>query len=285
MGVVGRFLTFIRFSHTVFALPYALGALFVAADGLPSVRVLVLVVLAMVFARTSAMIFNRIADWEIDKRNPRTQGRHKLVSKQAAVVVLILNCLAFLAVCYGINRLSFVLAPVALAVVFFYSVTKRFTFYTQFFLGLSLSVAPVGAWIAVRGEFGLPALILAAGVLVWVAGFDIIYATQDLEFDRNEGLKSLVVRYGIAKSLGLAQWLHGLMFLFLVGFGFFAGLGWLYAAGMLLILGALVYEHFAAARLDTKSLNDAFFKSNAFVSFVFLAAVAGELALRRWGAL
>lgn len=279
--MVGRFLAFVRFSHTVFALPYALGSLLVAADGLPSTRLLLLVLAAMVLARTSAMLFNRVVDWEIDKRNPRTAGRHQLVRKSSAIAALVISSVGFVAITYWINALCLILSPLALLIIFFYSLTKRFTFYTQFFLGLALAVAPVGAWIAVKGQIAWPPMVLAAGVLLWVAGFDLIYATQDVDFDRKEGLKSLVVRLGVAKSLKLAQWLHGVMFLFLAAFGYFADLGWFYASGLALILGALFYEHLAAARLDVKSINDAFFKSNAFVSFVFLAAVAADLLIRR----
>ena len=158
--MIGRALTFIRFSHTVFAMPFALGAMLVAASGLPSPRIFGMVVLAMVFARTSAMTFNRLADWELDKRNPRTAGRHKLVSKPVAVGMLLASSAAFIVTTWGINSLCFFLSPVALLIVFFYSLTKRFTASAQFFLGLALAVAPVGAWLAVTGSFALPPLVL-----------------------------------------------------------------------------------------------------------------------------
>ena len=185
--MISRFLSFIRFSHTIFALPFALGSMFVAAHGLPSFRVFALVVMAMVFARTAAMTFNRLADWEIDKRNPRTAGRHKLVSKRLAIGACLLSALSFVGTAWMINPLCFALSPVALLIVFFYSLTKRFTHGAQFFLGLALGVAPIGAWIAVTGSFAMPPLVLGASVLCWVAGFDIIYATQDLDVDRREG--------------------------------------------------------------------------------------------------
>lgn len=275
--MIRRTLTFIRFSHTVFALPYALAALFVAADGRPHFRVLLLVVLAMVFARTAAMVFNRVADWEIDKRNPRTASRHKLVSKPWAMGLWAASSLGFLATCFFLNPLCFALSPLALAIVFLYSLTKRFTHFTQLFLGLALAVAPVGAWIAVRGQIGFPALVLAGGVLLWVAGFDIIYATQDVEFDRREGLKSLVVRFGVPKSLKLAQALHIAMFLLMICFGWAAHMGAVYFGALVAVSGALVYEHRSAAKQDVQAINAAFFKSNAFVSFVFLAAVLVDL--------
>jgi 4-hydroxybenzoate polyprenyltransferase len=270
---LARFLQFIRFSHTIFALPFALGALLVAANGRPSLRTVVLVLLCMILARTAAMLFNRVADWSIDQRNPRTASRHLLVSRRSAIAFLIVSAIAFVITAAAINRLSAVLAPVALAIVFFYSLTKRFTDWTHFFLGLALAIAPAGAWIAEKGRLGFPPLILGAGVVCWVAGFDLIYATQDLEFDRKEALRSLVVRFGIARSLQLAQWLHVLMFAAVVAFGVVAKLGLGYFAAMPLIAAALFYEHRAARRLDLAGINRAFFQSNAFVSAVFVLAV------------
>src|SRR5215471_6089411 len=179
IGPVARFLRLIRFSHTVFALPFALGALVVAANGWPSLRILLLVIACMVFARTAAMLFNRLVDWSLDQRNPRTASRHLLISKLSALLLLILSSAGFLLAASAINRLTFVLAPVALAFIFFYSVTKRFTSATHFFLGLSLAIAPIGAWIAQTERLGLAPIILAAGVICWVTGFDLIYATQD----------------------------------------------------------------------------------------------------------
>ncbi len=268
-----RLLRFVRFSHTIFALPFALGSMLVAADGLPTWKVCGLIVLAMVCARTAAMAFNRLADWQIDQRNPRTSARHTLVSRTGAVALLIVSSAAFVEVTLFINPLCFRLSPVALAIVFFYSLTKRFTSFSHFFLGLALSVSPVGAWLAVRGEWAFPPLILALAVLFWVAGFDIIYATQDHEFDRNEGLRSLVVKLGVPRSLVWAQRLHWMMLLVLAAFGWFAGLGAAYY-GMLAAIGAaVVYEHRSAARLDVEAINRAFFASNAFVGVVFVAGI------------
>jgi 4-hydroxybenzoate polyprenyltransferase len=167
-----------------------------------------------------------------------------------------------------------------LAVVFFYSLTKRFTDFSHFFLGLALAVAPAGAWIAERGRLDLPPLVLGFGVICWVAGFDLIYATQDYEFDRREGLRSLVVRLGIPRSLRLAQWLHLAMWAALGAFGVLAQLGPIYYCAMPLIAAALYYEHRSAARLDLTAINRAFFQSNAFVSAVFLAAVAAATLIR-----
>src|SRR6266403_1871020 len=200
-GPVSRFFRLIRFSHTIFALPFALGALIVAAHGLPSLRTLLLVVICMVFARTAAIIF-------------------------------------------------------------FYSVTKRFTSATHFFLGLALAIAPVGAWIAQTGHIDLAPLVLAAGVICWVAGFDLIYATQDYDFDRREGIRSLVVKFGIARSLRVAQLLHLFAFAALIVFGVVAQLGGVYFWSMPLIAAALFYEH-KTEKLDLIGINREFFQSNA----------------------
>ncbi len=274
---VGRFFELIRFSHTIFALPFALGALLVATRGRPSARVFILVLLCMVFARTAAMLFNRIVDWSLDQRNPRTAARHTLLPRATAILLLIASTLAFVATAGAINRLTLWLAPLALAVIFFYSLTKRFTAASHFFLGLALAIAPIGAWIAGTGTLAFAPLLLAVGVIAWVAGFDLIYATQDLEFDRGEALHSLVVRIGILRSLRVAQTLHLVMFATLLGFGFAASLGVIYFCGMPLVAAALFYEHRSAARLDLAGINRAFFQSNAFVSAVFLFSVWAAL--------
>lgn len=273
-----RFLRLIRFSHTVFALPFALGALLVAANGRPSARTLLLVLVCMVLARTAAMLFNRLSDWSLDQRNPRTATRHRLLDKSAAWMLLALSTIGFLMASAAINRTTLLLAPVALLIIFFYSLTKRFTNATHFFLGLALAAAPAGAWIAQTGRLDFPPLVLGAGVVCWVAGFDLIYATQDVDFDRREKLHSMVVSLGVAQSLRVAQGLHFLMFLSLVAFGFSAKLGIIYYGAMPLIAAALVYEHRAARRLDLAAINRAFFQSNAFVSAIFVAAVA----IDRW---
>jgi 4-hydroxybenzoate polyprenyltransferase len=278
-GPIARFFRLIRFSHTVFALPFALGALVVAANGWPSLRILLLVLICMVFARTAAMLFNRLVDWSLDQRNPRTASRHLLVSKSVAVTLLVFSSAGFVLAAAAINRLTFVLAPVALLVIFFYSLTKRFTSATHFFLGLALAVAPVGAWIAQSGRIDVAPLVLAAGVICWVAGFDLIYATQDYDFDRREGIRSLVTKLGIAQSLRLAQLLHLLALVALIGFGLVAKLGPVYCWSMPLVAAALVYEH-KIEKLDLAGINRAFFQSNAFVSAVFLVAVCVDRLMR-----
>ena len=227
----------------------------------------------MAFARTAAMLFNRLLDWHIDQRNPRTASRHLLATRTTIIVALVVHSAAFIAFAYFINSLAFALSPIALAIVFFYSITKRFTAMTHFFLGLALGIAPIGAWIAQTGRPGIPSLILAAAVICWVGGFDLIYATQDYDFDRREGLHSLVVRLGVAKSLRLAQFLHLVMLAGLIVFGLVAALGAIYFSAMILIAAALWYEHRSARQLDISGINRAFFKSNAFVSAIFLIAV------------
>lgn len=277
-NVLTRFLRLIRFSHTIFALPFALGALLVAANGHPALRTLLLVLACMVLARTAAMLFNRLSDWSLDQKNPRTAARHRLLEKSIVWTLLVISSVGFLLTSAAINRMSGFLSPIALLIIFFYSLTKRFTSATHFFLGFALAVAPAGAWIAQTGRLDLPPLVLGAGVICWVAGFDLIYATQDVDFDRREGLRSLAVKLGVAQSLRLAQWLHFLMFLALIAFGLVAKLGMIYYAAMPLVAAALFYEHRSAGKLDLAGINRAFFQSNAFVSAIFVAAVAAD----RW---
>ena len=271
--MIARALQFVRFSHTIFALPFALGSMLVAARGVPSWKTVALIVLAMVFARTAAMTFNRLADWKIDQANPRTEGRHRLIPRGVAIVLLVASTVAFVVAASFINRLCFVLSPVALAIVFFYSFTKRFTSFSHFFLGLALSVSPVGAWLAVTGHFAFSPLVLALAVLLWVAGFDIIYATQDHEFDRAAGLRSLVGPLGIPRSLARPERLHWLIGGELRLWGIAANLGVAFYASLALVAAALIYEHRSAARLDVAAINRAFFSSNAFVGVVFVAGV------------
>ena len=273
LSAFGRFLRLIRFSHTIFALPFALGALIVAATGIPSPRVMVLVLVCMICARTAAMLFNRWVDWSVDQRNPRTASRHLLLPKSAVLGLLVVSSIAFVIAAASINHLTFMLSPVALGIVFLYSLTKRFTSATHFFLGAALAVSPIGAWIAETGKFAIEPFVLAAGVVCWVAGFDLIYATQDVDFDKREGLHSLVVRLGIERSLRLAQLLHLFLWIALIVFGLISRLGPIYFCAMALIAAALFLEHRSARTLDIAAINRAFFQSNAFVSAVFLAAV------------
>jgi 4-hydroxybenzoate polyprenyltransferase len=278
--MIANFLRFIRFSHTIFALPFALGSMFVAAHGLPSWQIIALILLAMVFARTAAMTFNRIADWEIDKRNPRTVGRHKLLPKNIAILACVISTLLFFLTTYFINPLCFALSPVALIVILGYSYAKRFTNFAQFVLGLALAIAPVGAWLAVTGQFAAPPLILAAAVLMWTAGFDIIYATQDYEVDKREGLRSIVVWLGLSRALTLAVVLHTAALFALAGFGLCAALGTAYFIALALMTGALVYEHLLAHKGDVGAINAAFFQANAAVGLFFVIGTLVDQLLR-----
>ncbi len=273
---VTRFLRLIRFSHTIFALPFALGALVVAANGLPATRLLLLVLVCMVAARTAAMLFNRWVDWSIDQRNPRTAVRHTLLGRGPVLLLLLISSALFVAAAAQINRWTLWLSPVALVIVCFYSITKRFTHATHFFLGAALAIAPIAAWIAQRGEIALPPIVLATGVLCWVSGFDLIYATQDYEFDRREGLHSLVVKLGIGRALRVAQLLHLLTVCALIGFGILAHLGPIYFGALLPIIAALWFEHRSVRDLDLAAINRAFFQTNAFVSAIFLCAVCAD---------
>src|SRR5437899_2498572 len=241
-GAFARFLRLIRFSHTIFALPFALAALVASANGRPSLKIVLLVLGCMITARSAAMLFNRFLDWEIDQRNPRTRSRHLLATKNIIFICLIFSSGLFVFFAAYINRLTFVLSPITLGIIFFYSVTKHFTDATHFFLGLALGIAPVAAWIAQTGRVELPPLVLALGVVCWVSGFDLIYATQDYDFDRHEGLHSLVVRLGLAATLRVAQFLHLLMLLARIAFGITSILGPIYFAAMISVCAEFLYE-------------------------------------------
>jgi 4-hydroxybenzoate polyprenyltransferase len=283
---IRKYFEFVRFSHTVFALPFALASMVVAASanrGWPGWRTFLLIVAAMVCARTAAMGFNRIVDRRFDALNPRTAGRHLPLGKirlAGAWVLVCLSAAGFVVVTWYINPVCFYLSPVALLVVCFYSYTKRFTDLSHLFLGLALGIAPLGAWLAVRGQFDWPPCVLAAAVVFWLVGFDIIYATQDYEFDRSQGLRSLPARLGIAGSLRVAQVAHGVMAVLLVAFGLISNLHMPYYTGMAIIVVCLAVQHVLARKRDPVSLNAAFFRMNAIISTVFLGAVAVDVVWR-----
>jgi 4-hydroxybenzoate polyprenyltransferase len=272
---------FIRFSHTIFALPFALIAMLVAANGRVPWPVLGWILVCMVAARTAAMCFNRLADWEIDKENPRTASRHTLLAKSSAWIVFALGVAVSILAAWQLNPLCFYLSPVMIALITFYSLTKRFTAYSHFFLGLALSVAPMGAWAAVRGElWSITPYFLAGAVVCWVFGFDLIYSTLDAEFDRRKGLFSFPARYGVPASLRLARILHGVAALGFFAFGWLAGLGHGYWLAWLVVLAALVWEHRIANPDNPGSINAAFFNVNALVSMSLLAGVLLDCYLR-----
>jgi 4-hydroxybenzoate polyprenyltransferase len=283
----------VKVSHTVFALPFALASMVVAARadrGWPGWRVFGLILLAMVSARTCAMTFNRIVDRHHDRLNPRTAGRHLPageVSLAGAWVLWAVSALGLVVAAGLLNPVCLVLSPIALVVICGYSLTKRFTDFTHVYLGVALALAPIGAWLAVRGglqwwppqQSGVLPLILGAAVVFWLTGFDIIYALQDWEFDRAHGLRSLVVRWGPANALKAAFLSHMLMFGLLMAFGLLSRFRVAYLAGMVIILGSLVLEHWLARRRTLKWINTAFFKLNALISVVFLLVVVIEVVL------
>ena len=298
ISLLSKWASFVKFSHTVFALPFALAAMMLAARdqrGWPGWRVFLLVLAAMVCGRTCAMAFNRIVDRRFDALNPRTAGRHLpagAISMGSAVSLCLLSGAGLVAASWALNPLCFALSPVALFFVCFYSLTKRFTDFTHVWLGLALAIAPVGAWLAVRGgvEF-LPMidgklklshsafvpLVMALSVLLWLFGFDIIYATQDYEFDRRNGLHSLVVRWGPKNALGVAFIAHLLLWILLAVFGALAAFRLAYWLGLVVIGVLLLAEHLLARRRDTASINVAFFKHNGTISTLFLGLVAVEV--------
>jgi 4-hydroxybenzoate polyprenyltransferase len=284
---------FVKISHAVFALPFAIASMALAARenrGWPGWRVFLLVLASMFFARTCAMAFNRIVDRKFDARNPRTSKRH-LPSGQISLISAITLCAVSAAGMIGsawfLNPLCFYLSPVALFFVCFYSLTKRFTDYTHVFLGIALALAPIGAWLAVKGtdiaflplreSFALP-LILAAVVVFWLIGFDIIYAMQDYEFDRENGLHSLVVAWGPQNALRAAFLSHMLMWLLLAIFGLAARFrGVAFFIGLVVILGCLIMEHLIARKRSLGWINTAFFRLNAVISAVFLVVTLAEV--------
>jgi len=264
-------LEMIKIQHTVFALPFAFMGALLAARGLPTARQAFFILLAMVGARSAAMAFNRLVDADLDARNPRTADRalpRGLVSRSFALGFVVVSCLLVVVAASQLNPLALALSPLALAVVLGYSYTKRFTWASHLVLGAALSLAPVAGWIAVRGDLGAPPLVLGAAVLLWVAGFDILYALQDEDFDREAGLQSLPVHLGRARAMALAKCLHsgaGLGF-FLVGW--LAGLGWLYFLAVLAAGLLLWWEHHLLSPQDLSRLNQAFFTLNSSVSLV-----------------
>ncbi len=271
-----EYFEFVRFSHTIFALPFAFGSMLVAAHGIPEWRIVGLILAAMVCARTAAMGFNRIADRRIDALNPRTAQRHLpagKISVTGAWCLVIGSGTGLIVSSYFINEICFFLSPVALVVIFFYSLTKRFTSGSHLFLGVSLSLSVMGAWLAVTGGFAWPPIALAIAVVFWVAGFDIIYAIQDIDFDRAQGLHSLPVRMGVPAALSVAQLLHWITIGALAVFGWISHLNWSYYGGLVIIFTSLVVEHWLAARRDKKWLDVAFFRLNALISVLFLISV------------
>ena len=288
---INKWLSFVRFSHTIFALPFALASMVVAARdqrGWPGWRTFGLILAAMLCARTCAMAFNRIVDREFDRENPRTANRHLptgQISLASAWALCALSGLGLVFFSFLLNKICFYLSPVALFLVCLYSLTKRFTDFTHVFLGVALALAPIGAWLAVKDGFALwplresaiLPLLLATAVVFWLIGFDIIYALQDYEFDRGHGLHSLVVRWGPDNALKAAFLSHLFMWGLLAAFGLLSRFRFAYLVGLVIILASLLLEHWLARRRSLKWINTAFFRLNALISVVFLMVTTAEV--------
>ncbi|BCS51748.1 4-hydroxybenzoate octaprenyltransferase [Geobacter sp. SVR] len=277
------FLEMIKFSHTVFALPFALAGGLLAAGGLPTAGKLLWIVLAMVGARTAAMGLNRLIDAEIDARNPRTAGRAipaGLIGKGTTLLFIVLSLALLLVSSARLNPLCLKLSPLAVFFLVLYSYCKRFTSLAHVVLGICLAAAPIGAWVAIRGRIDAPALILGGAVLFWVAGFDILYALQDLEFDRNAGLHSIPVALGVEGSLWMARIFHLVMLALLLGLFTTLRLGGFFMAGIVVTAGMLLYEHWLLRDGNLDRLDAAFFNMNGYISLVMLASTAADVLAR-----
>jgi len=274
----------IKWEHSVFALPFALCGAMLAAGGLPTLHQVVWIIVAMVAARSAAMAFNRLADASIDAANPRTSARALPTGQLTPAFVatfVVVSSVVFIAAAAELNRLALWLSPVALAVLLLYSYTKRFTRWSHLVLGFALGIAPSAAWIAVRGSLDPRILLLTAAVTFWVAGFDVLYACQDFDFDRASGLQSIPRYLGISRALWVARAFHVLMLLLLAALLVAFGMGKLAIAGVAVVAVLLAYEHSLVSAGDLRKLNAAFFTMNGVISVVFFVFVAGDLLLRR----
>ncbi len=284
MRAVLPYFRLVKFSHSAFALPFALSAAWLAAGGPPSPRVLVLVVVCAISARTAAMAFNRLVDRDIDAANARTQERELprgSVTPRATGWLVLFSSAVFTASAFALNEPCGWLSLPVLGVLLGYSFTKRVTWLAHGVLGLALGLAPLGAWLAVRGEAstdGATPVLLALAVLVWVAGFDLIYASQDADFDRSRALCSVPARFGVPAALWAARVLHALFAVLLVGFGAAAGLGWAFHATLIAALALLVWQHALVSPRDLSRVDGAFFTLNGWVSVLLFVGVALDLA-------
>ena len=281
MSTLRHFLDAIKFEHTVFALPFAYIAMVLAANGWPGWHVLIWVTLAMVGGRTLAMSVNRLADRVIDARNPRTAARHLpvglLTPAQVGVAAAAAGVLFFLSA-WMLNPLCLALAPLAAVFLIGYSYTKRFTWLSHWILGFTDGIAAAGGWIAVRAHFDLPVFLLWFALTVWIAGFDLIYACQDVEFDRATGLYSVPARFGIAPALRAARVCHALTVIAFAALGAAMGLGALYWLGVLAVAALFVYEHSLVSPGDLSRLDIAFFNVNGYIALIlFVAVLAGRV--------
>lgn len=284
-GLLGRIRTtleMIKFEHSVFALPFALTGAFLALRGWPSWRQILWIIVAMVGARSAAMTFNRIADLKFDRLNPRTKMR-ALVSGHLttgfAIGFTVVSSALLVLAAWELNPLTFKLSPVALAVLLGYSYTKRFTWFSHLVLGICLGISPIAAWIALRGDVKLPVLLLGAAVACWVAGFDLIYACQDVEIDRRIGLRAFPARFGVAAALYGSIALHVIMLVLLIAVARLSHLGWVAGAGLAAVAALLVYEHSLVKPSDLSRINAAFFTINGYVSLLFFLTWATDILI------
>jgi 4-hydroxybenzoate polyprenyltransferase len=277
-------LEMIKWEHSIFALPFALSAAMLAASGLPTLPQVIWIIMCMVSARSAAMAFNRLADAQIDAANPRTATRAipaGVLSGRFVAIFVLFFCLVFVLAAAQLNRLTFMLSPVALAVVLLYSYTKRFTRWSHLVLGFALGIAPAAAWIAVRGSLDPRILILTAAVTFWVGGFDMLYACQDIDFDRANRLNSVPQSFGVPRALTLARVLHITMLVLLVALVLTFGLGKIAMAGVVAVALLLAYEHSLVSSHDLSKLNAAFFTMNGVIAVVFFLFIAADLLTRR----
>ena len=273
-------LEMIKIEHSIFALPFALAGAMLAVHGWPSGRQLLWLIVAMVGARSAAMTFNRIADLKIDALNPRTKTRALPAGQLSlgfAVGFTVVSCALLALAAFELNPLAFKLSPVAMALLLGYSFTKRFTLLSHLILGMCLGMSPAAAWIALRGDLSVAVLLLGAAVMCWVAGFDIIYACQDVEFDHSLGLHSIPRRYGIRAALWLSALLHVGTLALLVWVARMESLGWIALAGLLLVAVLLAYEHALVKPNDLSRVNAAFFTVNGFISILFFVTWAADI--------
>jgi 4-hydroxybenzoate polyprenyltransferase len=272
-------LEMIKWEHSVFVLPFALCGAMLAANGLPSAHALIWIIVAMVSARSAAMAFNRLADASIDAANPRTRTRALptgALSPAFVATFVVVSCAVFVVAAAQLNRLSFALSPVALAILLLYSYTKRFTRWSHLVLGFAMGIAPAAAWIAVRGSLDPRILLLTAAVTFWGGGFDVLYACQDYDFDRQSGLHSIPRYCGVGKSLWIARGFHIMMLVLLVSLIGVFGLGKLAIAGVAAVALLLAYEHSLVSAQDLSKLNAAFFTMNGVISVVFFVFLAAD---------
>jgi 4-hydroxybenzoate polyprenyltransferase len=284
LGNLRTTLEMIKWEHSVFALPFAICGAMLAASGFPTTHQVIWIVIAMLAARSAAMAFNRLADAAIDAANPRTRSRAlpagHLTPGFVAAFVIVLGAV-FMVAAGQLNRMALWLSPLALAVLLLYSYTKRFTRWSHLVLGFALGIAPAAAWIAVRGSLDPRILLLTAAVTFWVAGFDVLYACQDFDFDRDAGLHSIPRHVGIGRALWIARGFHLIMLILLLAMIPAFGLGKFAMAGVVAVLGLLVYEHFLVKPDDLSRLNAAFFTMNGVISIVFTLFLGADLLWRR----